>query len=244
MAMTNAERVKLLLNGKHGSASRPSTATHGQLPSAVCARQARSGRYARRQRDRARSRRDHRPAGARCGSHPDRRCTGGRRPGCPAGHCRGGRRARAARAHRQPAGRLRRSTGGRIIGLGNGDPNSHEPEKGSARSLFNGLAQVIVQSLPGSNGKLRLNASVPGLRAAKAEIEITLASPPPSAPSESAQLVLEGWRGIAVLDGASRSSCSTARQRHELLGLARHRPHRISWRGAMATAARALHALR
>lgn len=27
-----------------------------------------------------------------------------------------------------------------IIGLGNGDPNCHEPEKGNKRSLFNGLA--------------------------------------------------------------------------------------------------------
>ena len=42
--------------------------------------------------------------------------------------------------------------GGRIIGVGNGDPNSHEPEKGDARSLYNGLAQVIVQSRGGGSG--------------------------------------------------------------------------------------------
>jgi beta-galactosidase len=35
---------------------------------------------------------------------------------------------------------------GRLIGVGNGDPNCHESDKGSKRSLFNGLAQVIVQS--------------------------------------------------------------------------------------------------
>ncbi len=34
---------------------------------------------------------------------------------------------------------------GAIIGLGNGDPNCHEPEKGNGHSLFNGLAQVILQ---------------------------------------------------------------------------------------------------
>jgi len=35
---------------------------------------------------------------------------------------------------------------GKIIGVGNGDPNSHESDKDPRRSLFNGLAQVIVQS--------------------------------------------------------------------------------------------------
>lgn len=84
---------------------------------------------------------------------------------------------------------------GRIIGLGNGDPNSHEPEQGTRRSLFNGLAQVIVQSLPGSRGELRLSASVSGLRAASAKIEILPASPRPGAPAGAAQLVIEGWRG-------------------------------------------------
>lgn len=35
---------------------------------------------------------------------------------------------------------------GVLIGAGNGDPNCQESDKGSKRSLFNGLAQVIVQS--------------------------------------------------------------------------------------------------
>ena len=35
---------------------------------------------------------------------------------------------------------------GALIGVGNGDPNCQESDKGSTRSLFNGLAQVIVQS--------------------------------------------------------------------------------------------------
>jgi len=35
---------------------------------------------------------------------------------------------------------------GRLIGVGNGDPNCQESDKGSERSLFNGLAQLIVQS--------------------------------------------------------------------------------------------------
>jgi len=35
---------------------------------------------------------------------------------------------------------------GNLIGVGNGDPNCQESDKDSRRSLFNGLAQVIVQS--------------------------------------------------------------------------------------------------
>jgi beta-galactosidase len=37
-------------------------------------------------------------------------------------------------------------TGGKIIGVGNGDPSCHEADQGSERSLFNGLAEVIVQT--------------------------------------------------------------------------------------------------
>lgn len=55
---------------------------------------------------------------------------------------------------------------GSIIGLGNGDPNSHEPEKGNKRSLFNGLAQIILQSKAGELGNITLTAKVNGLKPA------------------------------------------------------------------------------
>jgi beta-galactosidase len=35
---------------------------------------------------------------------------------------------------------------GALIGVGNGDPNSHESDKAPMRSIFNGLAQVILQA--------------------------------------------------------------------------------------------------
>ena len=38
------------------------------------------------------------------------------------------------------------SGAGKLIGVGNGDPNCQEPDNAPRRSLFNGLAQVIVQS--------------------------------------------------------------------------------------------------
>ena len=62
--------------------------------------------------------------------------------------------------------------GGRIIGVGNGDANSHEPDKGRARSLYNGFAQVIVQSERGSAGTLLLKALSPGLKGAAASLRV------------------------------------------------------------------------
>jgi len=61
--------------------------------------------------------------------------------------------------------------GGRIIGLGNGDANSHEPEKGDRRSLYNGLAQVIVQTA-GATGPLVVTARAEGLKPAQARIAV------------------------------------------------------------------------
>jgi len=83
---------------------------------------------------------------------------------------------------------------GEIIGLGNGDPNSHEPEKGGARSLFNGLAQVIVQSKVGGNGTLELRAKAAGLTPAVAPIEVREAVPIPAVPVVTASLHLDKWR--------------------------------------------------
>ena len=56
---------------------------------------------------------------------------------------------------------------GRIIGVGNGNPSSHEPDtfpEGSAarRRLFNGLAQVLVRSTGGA-GEIVLTAKAAGL---------------------------------------------------------------------------------
>jgi beta-galactosidase len=73
-------------------------------------------------------------------------------------------------------------SGGRIIGLGNGDANSHEPEKGNARRLYNGLAQVIVQTQEGAAGVLVLRAQAEGLRPAEARIAVRADRGPPSVP--------------------------------------------------------------
>lgn len=51
---------------------------------------------------------------------------------------------------------------GRIIGVGNGDPSSHEPDHASKRSAFNGLCMAIVQSTKEA-GAIRIDASSSGL---------------------------------------------------------------------------------
>ena len=63
---------------------------------------------------------------------------------------------------------------GALIGVGNGDPNCQESDKEPRRSLFNGLAQVIVQSTK-TPGTIEIEAStvVRGSTVAPAKIEIT-----------------------------------------------------------------------
>lgn len=89
-------------------------------------------------------------------------------------------------------------TGGEIIGLGNGDPNSHEPEKGNRRSLFNGLAQLIVRTHAAA-GPLTVTAASPGLRRARTSLRRLSATPRAQVPSTPSVQVLEGWRQSPAL---------------------------------------------
>jgi len=52
---------------------------------------------------------------------------------------------------------------GRLIGVDNGDPLSHEDFKGNCRKAFNGLALAIVQA-SGEPGAIQLTAASPGLK--------------------------------------------------------------------------------
>ena len=80
----------------------------------------------------------------------------------------------------------------RIIGVGNGDPNCHEPEKGNKRSLFNGLAQVIIQST-GEAGEIQLCTRSEGLESYTAVITARPVNPKPFVKVESAPLSLSQW---------------------------------------------------
>lgn len=55
---------------------------------------------------------------------------------------------------------------GKLLGVGNGDPSSHESEKAASRSLFNGLAMALVQSTK-AKGEIVLTASARGLPPAR-----------------------------------------------------------------------------
>ena len=54
---------------------------------------------------------------------------------------------------------------GRLIGVGNGDPNCHEPDKADYRTTYNGWAQALVQTRKAA-GDIRLTARAEGLASA------------------------------------------------------------------------------
>jgi beta-galactosidase len=59
---------------------------------------------------------------------------------------------------------------GQLIGVGNGDPNCHEPDKGNRRSAFNGLCLAVIQS-DRTPGRISIRADSPGLKPAVAALE-------------------------------------------------------------------------
>jgi beta-galactosidase len=83
---------------------------------------------------------------------------------------------------------------GAIIGVGNGDPNSHEADKASERRLYNGLAQVIVQGRRAASGALKLRAVAQGLQGAEAVLALQPAQPVPAVPVAEPITPLLSWR--------------------------------------------------
>ena len=74
------------------------------------------------------------------------------------------------------------SAGGAILGVGNGNPSSHEADKGSnQRAVFNGLAEVIVQSTT-QPGSISLTVASPGLTSTNVTITKANTLSPPDAP--------------------------------------------------------------
>jgi beta-galactosidase len=70
---------------------------------------------------------------------------------------------------------------GANIGVGNGDPNSHDPEKGNKVNIYNGLAQIIVQSTKEA-GEIKLTASAGGLSPAALTLKTQPCAPRPFVP--------------------------------------------------------------
>ena len=88
--------------------------------------------------------------------------------------------------------------GGTIIGVGNGDPNSHEPEQGGSRSLFNGLAQLIVRAGKGQ-GRLRITATAEGLKPATLVLDRADIAPRPQVPVTQPVMSVGEWRRSPLL---------------------------------------------
>jgi beta-galactosidase len=59
---------------------------------------------------------------------------------------------------------------GRIIGVDNGNPQSHEAFKGNRRQAFYGLSLAIVQSTAKA-GRIQITATSPGLQSGSATID-------------------------------------------------------------------------
>jgi beta-galactosidase len=70
---------------------------------------------------------------------------------------------------------------GKLLGVGNGDPSCHEPDKAGKRSAFNGLAMAIVQGAK-EPGDIRVTASSPGLESATTTIGVAPATLRPAVP--------------------------------------------------------------
>lgn len=82
---------------------------------------------------------------------------------------------------------------GQLIGVGNGEPNSHELEKVNQRSLFNGLAQVIVQAGEDTT-PIELVATTRGLKPFTLRIPVNKVPAIPSVPAMRPIIQLTDWR--------------------------------------------------
>lgn len=73
---------------------------------------------------------------------------------------------------------FRASGAGRVIGTGNGDPTSHEPDTENVRRAFAGLCMGIVQSSRQA-GEITIQIVSPGLQSASATLTAKAATPVP-----------------------------------------------------------------
>ena len=60
-----------------------------------------------------------------------------------------------------------------VIGVGNGNPTSHEPDVASQRKAFNGLLQAIVRTRRNQPGRARVVATADGLKSASLDLALS-----------------------------------------------------------------------
>ncbi len=71
------------------------------------------------------------------------------------------------------------SDNARVLGTGNGNPVSLEPDKATTRNAYRGLCQIILQTTE-REGALTVKAESPGLVCGVFELEVTVSSGRPA----------------------------------------------------------------
>jgi beta-galactosidase len=99
------------------------------------------------------------------------------------------------------------SDNARIIGVGNGDPSSHEPDQANRRRAFNGWCQVLVQA-GRKPGEVTLTASGVGLLPATLVLPAQACAPRPAVFSVRRALELSTWRVSPVSDAEPAGDAS------------------------------------
>ncbi|WP_343250322.1 glycoside hydrolase family 2 TIM barrel-domain containing protein [Diplocloster hominis] len=83
------------------------------------------------------------------------------------------------------------SGGGVLIGTGNGDPNSHEPDTAPCRKLFHGYAQAVIRNHGSDTVTVRVRSE--GLKEAEVILPVRPVAHIPYV-EEAKDTVVEGWR--------------------------------------------------
>ncbi len=89
--------------------------------------------------------------------------------------------------------------GGKVLGMGNGDPLSHEPDISDHRSLYNGLASAIVAPTEGGD-TLTVYALAHGLRPAELKLPLRAGRGFAQYPIMGKGMALADWRMSAVTE--------------------------------------------
>jgi len=90
---------------------------------------------------------------------------------------------------------------GQIIGTGNGNPTSHEPDKASQRTTFNGLAQVLIQTTAAA-GDIILTAAAERLSHTELTITTQRAQRRPFLPAPFSLHLVANWCRSPFLEEA------------------------------------------
>jgi beta-galactosidase len=94
---------------------------------------------------------------------------------------------------------------GKLIGVGNGDPTSHESDKGSSRKAFCGLCMAIAQSTK-TAGAITVEATSPGLTSASVTLTTKAATLRPQVPVWNREVPVGAgitglWRPVPRTEG-------------------------------------------